>query len=124
MLIMNGIEPIRFAAVCDECGAREEPIEGTRPEVIQHLRHRSWQVTEEGKTTKCADCAGPPSVFPAGRLTEATQRCSVCGTDVDVCAACEVAFGPKDVISCRKEFGHTHARCSTQKFPRFLPPSG
>ena len=124
MLLMTAIDPIRFAAICDECAAREEPLEGARPEVIERLVQRSWRVTEDGKTVKCSDCAGPPSVFPAGRLTPTTQRCSVCAADVDVCVACRMAFGPNDVISCRKEHGHLHARCSTQKFPRFVPPGG
>lgn len=122
MLLMTGIDPMRFAAVCDECAAREEPLEGTRAEVIERLSHRSWRVTEDGKTTTCSDCAGPPSVFPAGRLTPMTERCSACGAAVDVCVACGMSFGPTDVISCRKEHGHTHSRCSTQKFPKFVPP--
>lgn len=122
MLLMTGIDPMRFAAVCDTCGAREEPLEGTRQEVVDQLVQRSWRIADEAKSTTCADCAGPPSVFPAGRLTPTAQRCSVCRAEVDVCVACGIEFGPTDVISCRKEHGHTHARCSTQKFPKFVPP--
>jgi hypothetical protein len=44
MLLMIGIDPMRFAAVCDECAAREEPLEGTRAEVVERLIQRSWRV--------------------------------------------------------------------------------
>jgi hypothetical protein len=121
MLRMTGIDPMRFAAICDTCRAREDALEGTRAQVIEHLAQRSWRVTEDAKTT-CADCAGPPSVFPAATLTQTSERCTACGAEVDVCTACRMDFGPDDIISCRGEYGHTHARCSTQKFPKFVPP--
>lgn len=122
MLLMIGIDPMRFAAVCDECSAREE-IGGTRAEVIEELQRKSWRVTDDAKTT-CSDCAGPPSVFPSATLSKTSERCTACGADVDVCTACQMEFGPHDVISCRGDYGHTHARCSTQKFPKFVPPGG
>ena len=122
MLLMTGIDPMRFAAVCDTCGARDGVIEGTRPEVIEHLVQRSWRVTDDAKTM-CAECA-PPSVFPAMKLTKTSERCSACGAEIDVCVACQVEFGPNDVVSCRGEYGHAHARCSTQKLRRFDLPEG
>ena len=124
MLLMTGIEPMRFAAICDTCAAREDGIEGTRATVIEYLLQRSWRVADDAKTTTCADCAGPPSVFPAATLTKTAERCSACGVEVDVCVACQMEFGPNDVISCRGEYGHAHARCSTQKFRKFVPPEG
>jgi hypothetical protein len=123
LLLMIAIDPMRFAVVCDGCRAREE-IDGARTAVIEHLLQRSWRVTEEGKTTSCTECAGPPSVFPSATLTKTAERCSACGVEVDVCVACRMEFAPSDVISCRGEFGHAHARCSTQKFRKLVPPEG
>jgi hypothetical protein len=121
MLLMTGIDPMRFAVVCDVCGLREEALEGARPEVLGALRHRSWRISDDAKLA-CPDCAGPPSVFPTGRLTPTTQRCSACGEEADVCVACRLPFGGEDLISCRGEYGHVHARCSTQKLRRFVLP--
>src|SRR5688572_2551272 len=121
MLLMTGIDPMRFTAVCETCGAREERIEGTRAEVIEHLRQRSWRVIGDAKSVACGDCAGPPSVLPTTTLTRASAKCSACGAEVDACVACQMDFGPNDVISCRGEYGHAHARCSTQKFRKFAP---
>lgn len=123
MLVLVGIQPMRFNVTCDGCGTREGPIEGERATVVTDLCARGWRYEEEdaGKTT-CPDCAGPPSVFPAGRVTPTGQRCSACGVEADICIVCQSPFGPSDIVSCRGQYGHAHPRCSTQKMRKFEPP--
>jgi hypothetical protein len=120
MLMLNGIDPMRFAAVCDVCRAREDDLHGTRAEVIGELQSRGWKVKQE-KDATCPDCAGPPSVFPAGRVTPVARHCSACGAESDVCGVCHSPFTGEDVMSCRGELGHVHTRCATMKVRRFVP---
>ena len=119
MLMLVGIEPMRFVAVCDNCRAREDDLHGTRIDVMTALHSRGWRLEQE-KDVSCPECAGPPSVFPAGRLTPIARHCSACGGDSDVCAVCHAPFSGEDVMSCRGQLGHVHTRCATQKVARFV----
>ena len=119
MLMLTGIDPMRFAAVCDTCRARDDDLRGTRPDVLVALHSRGWRFKDE-KELSCADCAGPPSVFPAGRVTPIARHCSACGAESDLCSVCHAPFSCEDVMSCRGQLGHVHTRCATQKVPRFV----
>ena len=121
MLMLIGIDPMRFAAVCDVCRAREDELQGTRSEILAVLHSRGWRLKDE-KDVNCPDCAGPPSVFPAGRVTPVARHCSACGAESDVCAVCHAPFTGEDVMSCRGQSGHVHTRCATQKISRFVLP--
>jgi len=120
MLLLTSIDPMQFGAVCDTCRGRENELCGTRTEVITTLQLRGWRL-DDGKEATCPDCAGPPSVFPAGRVTPVARHCSACGAITDVCSACHRPFGGDEVMSCRGQLGHVHARCSTQRMKKFEP---
>lgn len=123
MLVLVKTDPMQFSAVCGKCGAREAPITGTRAEAVEHLTRLAWRVDDRfTKTAICASCAGPPSVFPAARVVADPRRCSECDRDVERCSVCNAELAVGDALSCRRSFGHAHARCSTQKMPKFVPP--
>lgn len=115
---------MRFNGTCDTCGTREGPFEGERSAVAGNLGARGWRYEESagGKLT-CADCAEPPSVFPGGRLVSTARQCSACGAVTGVCVACRAPIAAKDVISCRGQHGHAHARCSTQRMKKLTLPN-
>lgn len=121
MLMLIGIDPMRLAAVCDTCRAREDELRGTGIEVMATLQSGGWRLKDEKEAT-CPDCAGPPSVFPARRVTRIARHCSACRADASACAVCHCAFTGEDVMSCRGQLGHVHTRCATQKVRRFMPP--
>lgn len=121
MLMLIGIDPMRFTAICDICRAREDDLHGARVDVTSSLHLRGWRQKEE-KELHCPDCAGPPSVFPAGRVTPIARHCTACGAESDVCAVCQGPFTGEDVMSCRGQTGHVHTRCATQKISRFVLP--
>jgi hypothetical protein len=112
---------MRFAAVCDMCRARDDELHGTRADVVAALHTRGWRLKSE-KEVSCADCAGPPSVFPAAKVTSIARDCSACGADSGVCAVCDQPFTCEDIMSCRGRLGHVHTRCATQRVPRFMLP--
>lgn len=123
VLVLLGIQPMRFNATCDTCGLRDGPHDGERVEVVGGLATRGWRYEEDsGGKLACPECAGPPSVFPAGRVTPTGERCSACGVEAVECIVCGGPFGLKDVISCRGQYGHAHTRCSTQKMRKFELP--
>ena len=119
MLLLVSVDPMRFAAVCDSCRAREDDLHGTRPDVMTALHTRGWRLHDE-KSAECPDCAGPPSVFPAGRVTPVARHCSACGGYADACAVCHVTLSCSDVMSCRGQLGHVHTRCATQKMRKLV----
>lgn len=120
MLLLTSIDPMRFGAVCDTCRGREDALLGTRAEVITSLRLRGWRF-DDGKEASCPDCAGPPSVFPAGRVTPVARHCSACGVVTDACSVCHHPFSGEDVMSCRGQLGHVHTRCATLRMRKFVP---
>jgi hypothetical protein len=121
VLLLINTEPMRFAAVCDTCGAREE-IEGTRAEVVLRLGQLAWRLDERfTKAVICAKCAGPPSVFRTARVEPDSARCSACNGSIDRCIVCHAHFEADAVISCRGTHGHAHAQCATQKIRKFEP---
>lgn len=124
MLILTDSEPMRFAARCDTCGAREGPLDAdTREEAAKALARLSWRIDERfTKATICPKCAGPPSVFPAAKVIADPPRCSECDAHIDRCTVCQESVADGDVMSCRRAHGHAHARCATQKMPRLSLP--
>lgn len=123
MLRLINADPMQFAAVCDTCGHREAPLPGTREEALARLNELAWRVDERfTKSTVCAKCAGPPSVFGKARVIADPNRCSECMAEVGNCEACGAAFVVDEPMSCRRTHGHAHARCATQKIRRFTPP--
>ena len=125
MLLIVNTEPPRYVAVCETCKTREGPVEGARDVAVEHFTRLAWRL-DEGftRTTICPKCAGPPSVFPAARVAAGDPpTCTACLTPIRRCVVCAADFMADGVISCRGARGHSHARCSTQKLRRFLPPT-
>jgi hypothetical protein len=124
MMHLLGSDPMQYAARCDGCSARHGPVDATsREDAVKAFARLSWKIDERFKAAMCPKCAGPPSVFPTAHVT-GDEGCSVCAAKVDRCTACNEAFVPNDVLSCRRARGHGHARCSTQRMRRFSPTEG
>lgn len=121
MLMLVSMDPMRFSAVCDTCRGREDDLHGIRAEVSASLQSRGWRLGREENGATCPECVGPPSVFPAGKVTPTDRQCSACGGDATACAVCHSAFTGEEMMSCRGERGHVHTRCATQRLRRFVP---
>lgn len=124
MLILIGSVPMQFGARCDRCGAREGPLAAdSREQAAKALAKLAWRIEERfTNTAMCPKCAGPPSVFPAARVTGDPSRCSECSAEISHCEVCRAAFAEDDALSCRRAHGHAHGRCATQKMRRFSVP--
>lgn len=53
----------QFVAVCDQCGAVSDSLDGPRQLAIVRLLRGDWLVRKDD-TVACPACAGPPSVLP------------------------------------------------------------